>query len=102
MEYIDRRPLDAVWGSYNKAQKDGIIAQLRQYLDELRMISGTFVGSVDGTYCEDQFFSIDPRAYGPFESEAAFHDGLVQALRERGRNTWTEMVVRFIKALPHH
>lgn len=42
---------------------------------------GTFIGSVDGTHCEDQFFSNDPSEYGPFESEAACHEeGLVRAL----------------------
>lgn len=100
MQYIDGRPLDQFWGSYNKTQKESIVAQLRRYLDELRRISGDFV---DGSYCGDQFFSRDPTAYGPFESEAAFHEGgLVQALRERGQNSWTEMVVRFIGALPQH
>ncbi|KAL2014848.1 hypothetical protein VTN00DRAFT_2373 [Thermoascus crustaceus] len=82
MQYIDGRPLDQVWGSYSKTQKESILAQLRRYLDDSS--------------------AKNPTAYGPFESEAAFHEGFVRALRERGQNSWTEMVVRFIGALPRH
>ncbi|KAI9773305.1 MAG: hypothetical protein M1839_002165 [Geoglossum umbratile] len=102
MEYIDGKPLDKEWNSYTKAQKDNIISQLKGYVDELRTISGTYVGSVDGTYCGDQFFSSNPTVYGPFSSEAEFHNGLVQALRDQEGGTWTDMVVRFIEALPPH
>lgn len=102
MEYIDGKRLDEVWDSYDEAQKEGIISQLRGYFNELRSIQGTFVGSVDGTHCEDQFFSDDRTAYGPFDSEAAFNDGLIRAVRARGSHSWADMVVRFIKALPSH
>lgn len=100
MEYMDGRPLDGVWDSYSEAQKERVVAQLKKYMAELRRIHGTFIGSIDGTYCEDQFFSEDPTSYGPFDSEASFNDGLVRAFRARALNTWTDVVVRFIQALP--
>ncbi|KAK2874976.1 hypothetical protein FQN49_001893 [Arthroderma sp. PD_2] len=102
MEYVNGSRLDEEWESYDKGQKDGIISQLKQYFNELRSTPGTFVGSVDLTHCEDQFFSDDRGSYCPFESEAAFNDGLIRAVRARGSHSWAEMVVRFIKALPRH
>ncbi|KAG6995853.1 hypothetical protein G7Y79_00041g078050 [Physcia stellaris] len=102
MEYINGRPLDQVWDSYNKTQKDQIVEKLKQYMAELRRIPGTFIGSVDGTHCNDQFFDQNPKSYGPFDSEKSFNDGLIRAIQARGLNTWTEMVVRFIQALPKH
>jgi hypothetical protein len=82
MEYIPGRRLDEVWNSYNQVEKENIISQLKRYWQELRSIPGTFIGSVDGTYCEDQFFSNDPTSYGPFESEAVFRDALIRAVRD--------------------
>lgn len=102
VEYIEGRQLDQVWETYDETQKEGIVSQLRGHIHELRSISGTFVGSVDGTYCADQFFSDDPTSYGPFESEDAFNDGFVRAVRAQGSHTWTKTVARFIKALPSH
>jgi len=46
MEYVDG-------GSYDEVEKENINAQLKQYLDEVRKIPATFVGSVDYTYCKD-------------------------------------------------
>lgn len=103
MEYIDGRPLDQVWDTYSESQKEHILSQLKGYLDELRQIKGTFIGSVDGTCCADQFFDGEDNAsYGPYDSEMASNDGLVRALEARARNTWTERVVKFIRAMPEH
>lgn len=104
MEYVEGETLDKAWPSCDDAQKASVISQLRRYTDELRAIPGTIVGSVDGTHCNDQFFSDrdNPTSYGPYDSEDAFTDGLVRSLRERRQNSWIEMVCRFIKALPQH
>lgn len=104
MEYVEGETLDKAWESLNASQKAGIIAQLLGYLGQLRAIGGPYIGCVDGTHCQDQFFSDckDPASYGPFHSESAFCDGLVRSLRERTQNTWVDMICRFIKALPQH
>lgn len=103
MDYIDGRPLNEVWDTCSEEQKEHIVSQLKGFLEELRQIKGTFIGSVDGTGCADQFFDGEDKAsYGPYDSETAFNDGLVRALKARGRNTWTERVVRFIRAMPEH
>lgn len=102
MEYIDGRPLDEEWDSYDKTQKRGVESQLKKYLEEIRQIPGTFVGSLDGSRCQDQLFDNDPTLSGPFESEAAFQKGLISAMKERGSRPWTDVVIRFIEAMPPH
>ncbi|KAI4218236.1 MAG: hypothetical protein LQ349_008801 [Xanthoria aureola] len=85
MEYIDGRPLDQVWDTYSELQKKHVLSQLKGYLEELRQIKGTFIGSVDGTCGADQFFDGEDNAsYGPYDSETAFNDGLVRALEAKG------------------
>ena len=102
MEYIDGRPLDEEWDSYDELQKRSVESQLQEYLKEMRQISGIFVGSVDGSSCHDQLFDDVPTLSGPFESETAFHEGLISAMREKGSSTWTDMVIRFVEKLPPH
>lgn len=105
MEWVDGAPLDTVWDTYHEIQKADLILQLKQHLEDLRRVPGTFIGSVDGSCCGDQFFRAgqDRKMMdGPFDSEEDFHEGLVRAVEARGRNTWTEMVARFIRALPRH
>ena len=102
MEYIDGRPLDEEWDSYDDSQKQNVQSQLRKYLDEIRQIPGSFVGSVDGSECRDPLFDDVPTRCGPFESESAFHEGLIHAMREKGSRPWIDMVIRFLKAMPSH
>ncbi|KAK4692639.1 hypothetical protein P7C71_g4604, partial [Lecanoromycetidae sp. Uapishka_2] len=102
MEYIDGKPLDEEWDSYSDLQKRSVESQLKQYFDEIRQIPGTFVGSIDGSNCNDQLFDNDPTLSGPFDSEAAFQTGLIAAIKERGSQTWTDVVIRFIEAMPAH
>ena len=56
-----------------------MVKQLRSYFDELRQIKGSFIGAVYGSACDDQFFSDDLWAYGPYKDEVEFNQGLVKA-----------------------
>ena len=102
MEYIDGRPLDEEWDSYDESQKQNVHSQLKKHLDEIRQIPGTFVGSVDGSECRDPLFDDVLTKCGPFESESAFHEGLIHAVQEKGSHPWIDMVIRFLKAMPSH
>jgi aminoglycoside phosphotransferase (APT) family kinase protein len=97
MEYVDGQSLDHAWPSLT--QKDSIVSQLRGYIDKLRSLTSTQVSSVDGSWCNDAFFTDDMGAYGPFENEHAFRDGLAAALKAKDDNSWTEMVIRFINQI---
>ncbi|KAH7354217.1 kinase-like domain-containing protein [Plectosphaerella cucumerina] len=85
MEYIPGNSLDAVWDTYTDSQKESVIAQLRGYMSKLREIKGDFIGSIDGTWCNDHYFDNDPEAYGPFPSEAEFNcDVFLEVMKGHG------------------
>ncbi|KAJ4319273.1 hypothetical protein N0V84_006464 [Fusarium piperis] len=79
MEYVHGKRLDEAWVEFTDAEKESVIQQLRRHFNELRQIKGSFIGSVDGSACDDQFFSDDLGAYGPYKDEAEFNQGLVKA-----------------------
>lgn len=88
MEYIPGDNLDQVWDTYDDAQKESVISQLRGYMDQLRRIKGTFIGSVDHSWCNDPYFDGDPGAYGPFASEDDFNQGIVKAIKDAQPHDW--------------
>lgn len=65
----------------------------------MRSKEGRFIGSIDETYCEDQLFSQLDEGYGPYKDEAAFHEGIIKAIRKIKKGGFTEMVAGFIRAL---
>ncbi|KAM0323031.1 hypothetical protein ACHAQA_009130 [Verticillium albo-atrum] len=81
MEFIPGENLDTAWDKYTDDEKAHVIAQLRGYMDELRRIKGTFIGSIDGSWCNDHYFDNEPAGYGPFANEAEFNQGIIKALR---------------------
>jgi hypothetical protein len=48
-----------VWDKLNPEERSSIVEQLRGYMEQLRSIQGSFIGSIDGSYCEDQLFTDD-------------------------------------------
>ena len=59
MEYVAGDQLSSVWERLTADDKDTILSQLRCYLKELCQLKGTFIGTADGSGCNDQFFSIE-------------------------------------------
>ncbi|EME84196.1 uncharacterized protein MYCFIDRAFT_210810 [Pseudocercospora fijiensis CIRAD86] len=102
MEYVEGVTLDKAWPTYDLAQKQAVVHQLKRYLNELRQIQSPVISSVDGEPCCDQFFSWDMREYGPYSTEMQFHEGLVQALHERADHSWSRMVARFLRSMSGH
>ncbi|WPB05444.1 uncharacterized protein RHO25_010096 [Cercospora beticola] len=101
MEHIEGQTLSQAWPHYDQAQKQSITAQLKHYLDELRSITSTTIsGSIDKTEpCLDEFFAHDDLQYGPYNDPSAFIEGLVHTLRQRGDNSWTQMVARLLRSM---
>ncbi|KAI0890873.1 phosphotransferase enzyme family protein [Annulohypoxylon nitens] len=89
MEYVEGERLDHAWYKLTTEEKESIIGQLRGHFAELRKISGSFIGSVDGSPCEDPYFSHDPGAYGPYSNEEAFNRGLVKSWTTDRGDEWT-------------
>ncbi|KAK5998865.1 hypothetical protein PT974_01249 [Cladobotryum mycophilum] len=82
MDYVEGETLDAVWEDYNEDEQEEVIAQLRDYMAQLRQFKGTFIGSIDGTCCNDPYFSDGLGGYGPFPAENEFNEGVVEAMRK--------------------
>jgi serine/threonine protein kinase len=103
MEYVEGDVLRDVWDTMSLEEKEEIARQLRGYMDELRDIEGTLIGTVEGGPCNDQVFESDEKnRYGPYETEDAFNEGIVAAIGTFSGGIFTEMVVDMVKALPNH
>ncbi|KAF5026477.1 hypothetical protein F66182_1464 [Fusarium sp. NRRL 66182] len=85
MEYITGKRLDEAWADFTENEKELVVQQLRRYFNELRQIEGDFVGSIDGSACNDQFFS-DTLDYGPYKNEQEFNKGLIKAWLKKGED----------------
>ncbi|KAI0506168.1 kinase-like protein [Xylaria bambusicola] len=56
IEFIKGVELDEAWDTYSATEKESVIAQLRVYMEELSQLKGTFIGSIDASWCvEDDF-----------------------------------------------
>ena len=103
MEYVEGTTIEDAWPKLEAVQKANIIAQLGGFWDELRSVKGTFIGCIDNSRCEDQFFPFgNPSLAGPFVSEHAFTEGLKKALQARSQSTFVKMISRLIDTLPPH
>lgn len=87
MSFEKGQPLDVYWNSATEAQQEHVIEQLRDYVSQMRKIKGTFIGGIDYAPCEDGLFMWDfegmDRAYGPYQDEAAFNEGIIEALHRK-------------------
>ncbi|KJR89219.1 uncharacterized protein SPSK_06474 [Sporothrix schenckii 1099-18] len=90
MEFVEGRNLDRAWETYTDSEKQSVVSQLRKYMDELRQITGSYIGSVDGSWCNDHYFDNERGAYGPFANEDEFNEGIVRALRKSKPYDWVE------------
>jgi len=102
MEFIEGDCLAEVWGKLGDAQKEEVIEQLRGFLAQLREIKGSFIGSVDGTACEDQLFTDEIGTYGPYKDEACFNEGIITALKNATTGSWVNTVSDMVLALRNH
>ncbi|KAJ4988693.1 phosphotransferase [Stagonosporopsis vannaccii] len=102
MDFIEGECLADVWDGFDDGQKEEIIFQLRHYFSQLREIKGTFIGSVDGTACEDQLFTDVPSAFGPYKDEAAFNEGIIAALKAMSSGGWLETICDMVSSLRGH
>lgn len=66
----------------------------------METLGSAFIGSVDGTYCEDQIFSDSRETYGKFQREDEFYEGPIKTMYEYHRNSWPPTVAGFVRVLP--
>lgn len=65
MEYIEGEVLRDVIEDMDAERRQKIVSQLQTYMYELRSIKGEFIGSVDGSACEDPVFCADQEHSAP-------------------------------------
>lgn len=99
MQYIDGTTLEESWATCSGEDRERILSQLRGHMDQLRGVEGPFIGSVDGSVCNDQLFANREHTYGPYEDEAAFRAGIALSLRACEANAFTEVVIAMINAM---
>ncbi|RBQ70446.1 hypothetical protein FVER14953_12260 [Fusarium verticillioides] len=90
MDYVEGKMLKDAWPAYSEAERESVISQLRGYMAQLRGFKGDFIGCIDGTACNDQYFCEDPEGYGPYKTEQDFNQGIVKAMKRDNENGFTE------------
>ncbi|KAI1196828.1 kinase-like protein [Nemania serpens] len=103
MEFIEGAELEEVWDTYSPAEKESVIAQLRGYMQELRQFKGTYIGAIDGSWCDDHFFDDHRGGYGPFKNEDDFNAGIVKALKQGKSETFVDVTCEiFLECMRGH
>ena len=87
MSYEYGTPFEQYWDNASETEHQRILAQLTDYVQQMRAIEGNFIGGLDYSPCRDRVFEggyggHTKYSYGPYESES-FNEGMVQALRDR-------------------
>ncbi|KAI5464364.1 kinase-like domain-containing protein [Mariannaea sp. PMI_226] len=90
MDFVEGQTLKDAWDEYSEAEQESVISQLRGYMAQLRDFKGDFIGSIDGTACNDQYFSEIPEGYGPYKNEQDFNNGIVRAMKMDNENGFSE------------
>ncbi|KAJ5738608.1 Aminoglycoside phosphotransferase [Penicillium malachiteum] len=102
MEYIEGDVLLDVINNIEYERRENIAVQLRAYMTEMRSFEGEFIGSVDGSACEDPVFCREQGGFGLYKTETYFNDGLIRAMNMNGTNSWITHVSRLVRAMPCH
>ncbi|KAJ5719905.1 kinase-like domain-containing protein, partial [Penicillium malachiteum] len=90
MSYELGEPLQDYWDRASNDERNSVLENLRYYVNQMRNISGDFVGGLDKSPCQDGIFEAgygdyNKYSYGPYPSEESFNEGIIQALRDRIR-----------------
>ncbi len=87
MSFEQGEDLPQYWDKAASMEREHVIAQLKDYVKQMRAIRGDFIGGVDYSSCKDGIFDWDyrglDREYGPYADEASFNDGIAMALANR-------------------
>ncbi|GBE85558.1 hypothetical protein SCP_0800750 [Sparassis crispa] len=81
MEFVPGEQLDLAWPRMSDGQRKCVVAQLTDYLHQLRSLAPPdppLIGSCSGGPCFDHRIS-SMKTFGPFTSEEEFHDYLYAA-----------------------
>ncbi|KAG8163974.1 hypothetical protein KVR01_005892 [Diaporthe batatas] len=92
MEYVEGQTLQQAWPVLTPSQQSGILAQLRDYIAQMRSLSGTSLGRLDGQGVVVPSLMME-RGGGPFGSLREFHDWLASPLlRKNARSMYWHQI----------
>lgn len=80
MDFVQGKTLERARGEMQEAEREPVTSQLRD-MAELRQFKGSYIGCIDGSQCNDQYFDEDSEAYGPYKTEEEFNHGIVKAMK---------------------
>ncbi|EEQ30877.1 hypothetical protein McanMca71_003438 [Microsporum canis] len=87
MSFEEGKLLSSFWEHANEEEREKTVSSLKDSVRQIRDIKGTYIGGLGQTSCRDPIFDAwwgdKPIEYGPFESESAFNEGIIQAMRNR-------------------
>lgn len=88
MSYEEGEEFEKYWDRVSETERDHVLEQLREYLNQMREIKGDYIGRLNNSPCKDGIFlggygDYTKYSYGPYPSEESFNEGIVQALRDR-------------------
>ncbi|KAF4944895.1 hypothetical protein FGADI_12364 [Fusarium gaditjirri] len=100
MEYIQGQTLKEVWPSLKPNERSEILAQLKDYIAQMRALKGTYLGRFDGQGVIVP--SMMTRSGGPFHTLESFHDWLVRPPKRIAQQSmyWHEITTQLAAACP--
>lgn len=75
MEYIKGETLDKKWKNMDQNYRLKILLELKDYIDQLRNITNSYIGSINNLPCNDSVFNDNK---GPFKSEIDFNKTIMK------------------------
>jgi hypothetical protein len=100
MEYIEGHTLQQAWPILTPDQRSGILAQLRDYIAQMRALGGIYLGRLDGQGVLVP--SIMTRSGGPFMTPAELHHWLVRPPKRLQAESmyWHEITTQLAEDYP--
>jgi len=104
MQKIDGDPLYKVWARLRGSEKGRIVAQLVDYLSQLRTITSSSIRSVGrGPLYDEHGFLFHERntSHGPFSDDESFWLALTSHLRQSRSRTMQKALAELRSMMPH-
>jgi len=81
MEYIKGKTLEELWEDLSNEERLTILSELKGYINQIRNIKGTYIGSVNKKPCID--IRRHSKEGGPFDTEAEFNEFIISRFHPR-------------------
>lgn len=91
MEYIEGQTLQQAWRTLTPSQRSGVLAQLSDYIAQMRSVRGIYLGRLNGEGVVVP--STVTRSGGPFQTIGEFHNWLANPLkRPNGKSVYWHQI----------